>query len=45
MTIIGGIITAILGVFFAHDILELLGTDPKVTLDFLYILRTPCLPY
>ncbi|MGA0506541.1 MATE family efflux transporter, partial [Escherichia coli] len=30
MTIIGGIITAILGVFFAHDILELLGTDPKV---------------
>ncbi|MGX4757278.1 MATE family efflux transporter [Acinetobacter baumannii] len=30
MTIIGGIITAIIGVFFAHDILELLGTDPKV---------------
>ena len=30
MTIIGGIITAIIGVFFAHDILEILGTDPKV---------------
>jgi len=30
MTIIGGIITAIIGVFFAHDILELLCTDPKV---------------
>lgn len=30
MTIIGGIITAIIGVFFAHYILELLGTDPKV---------------
>lgn len=30
MTIIGGIVTAILGVFFAKDILELLGTDPKV---------------
>jgi len=30
MTLIGGVITAIIGVFFAHDILELLGTDPKV---------------
>ncbi len=30
MTIIGGVITAIIGAFFAHDILELLGTDPKV---------------
>ena len=25
-----GVITAIIGAFFAHDILELLGTDPKV---------------
>lgn len=30
MTLIGGVITAILGVIFAQDILELLGTDPKV---------------
>jgi len=30
MTLIGGVITAIIGVFFAHDILELLDTDPKV---------------